>query len=61
MANYQLGRPAERAFLKQFGGEFVTDLAEQKKDIDVIYDGKSVSIKHHISSKKTNNLSFNLS
>lgn len=60
MANYTLGSKAEKAFLRQFGGEFVTDLPTQKRDIDVILDGKTISIKHHISSQRTNNLSFEL-
>lgn len=60
MANYTLGSKAEKAFLKQFGGEFVTDKETQKRDIDVILNGSTISIKHHISSKKTNNLSFEL-
>lgn len=61
MANYQLGSKAEKAFLNQFGGEFITDLKVQKLDIDVILDGKSISVKHHLSSKRWGNIAFELS
>ena len=49
----------EMKFIKQFGGERVTDLQQQYKDIDVIRNNKTVSIKDQLfSSNKYGNITL---
>lgn len=60
--DYTAGTEFERLFVNQYGGELVTDLELQRKDIDVILpDGRTVSVKNQTkASAKYGNISLEL-
>lgn len=60
--DYSAGTKFEKLYVKQYGGELVTDKAQQNKDIDILHkDGRTVSIKNQTKgSAKSGNISLEL-